>query len=59
MESVYSLGEWVSPHRLPSVQALLWHAETDQEKGLYRCRSGYQPAGTDALHSDDEGPDFD
>ena len=59
VESVYSLGEWVSPHRLPSVQALLWHAETDQEKGLYRCLSGYQPAGTDALHSDDEEPDFD
>ena len=59
VESVYSLGEWISPHRLQSVQALLWHAETDSEKGLYRCRSGYEPAGGDAAPGDDEEPDFD
>lgn len=59
VESVYSLGEWISPHRLHNVQALLWHAETDSAKGLYRCRSGYQPAGVDAAPGDDEEPDFD
>ena len=59
VESVYSLGEWISPHRLQSVQALLWHAETDSEKGLYRCRSGYQPTGAAAALGDDEEPDFD
>ena len=58
VESVYSLGEWISPHRLQSVQALLWHAETDSDKGLYRCRSGYEPAGDDAALWDEE-PDFD
>ncbi len=58
VESVYSLGEWISPHRLQSVEALLWHAETDSEKGLYRCRSGYEPAGVEAV-SDDGEPDFD
>jgi CRISPR-associated protein Csy2 len=41
VESVYSLGEWISPHRLRSLPELLWHAETDEAQGLYRCRNGY------------------
>ena len=43
VESVYSLGEWISPHRLTDLQQLLWTAETDTAKGLFRCRNGYQP----------------
>ncbi len=43
VESIYSLGEWISPHRLHGLQQLLWHAETDAELGLYRCRNAYQP----------------
>lgn len=43
VESVYSLGEWISPHRLQSLDQLLWHAETDEVQGLYRCRNGYRP----------------
>ncbi len=43
VESVYSLGEWISPHRLQSLQQLLWHAETDEAVGLYRCRNSYRP----------------
>ena len=44
VESIYSMGEWISPHRLTHLEQLLWHAETDETKGLYRCRNGYQPA---------------
>ncbi|WP_034388758.1 type I-F CRISPR-associated protein Csy2 [Comamonas composti] len=54
VESVYSLGEWVSPHRLSSLQQLLWHAEADEAQGLYRCRNAYQPPSkpqTDAAES--------
>ena len=58
VESVYSLGEWISPHRLHSIDDLLWHAETDAAKGLYRCRSGYVPEGAEANPIDDD-PDFD
>lgn len=50
VESVYSLGEWVSPHRLHSLEQLLWRAETDDATGLHRCRNGYRPeppAGND------------
>jgi CRISPR-associated protein Csy2 len=59
VESVYSLGEWVSPHRLQSIEALFWHAETDAANGLYRCRSAYVPANAEVdLLAGDE-PDFD
>jgi len=44
VESVYSMGEWISPHRLEQVDALLWHAETDNARALYRCRNNYVPA---------------
>jgi len=49
VESVYSLGEWIGPHRLHHLNQLLWHPETDEARGLYRCRNGYQPG----LSSDD------
>ncbi len=47
VESVYSLGEWISPHRLTCLSQLLWHAETDEVQGLYRCRNGYQAPRAD------------
>ena len=39
VESLYSLGEWVSPHRLDTPEQLLWTHETDPTAGLYRCRN--------------------
>jgi CRISPR-associated protein Csy2 len=47
VESLYSVGEWISPHRLRSPQQLLWYADSQPENGLYRCRNAYrstQPA---------------
>lgn len=41
VESLYSLGEWVAPHRLGSLQQLLWHTETDLDAGIYRCINHY------------------
>ncbi|MCL7715817.1 type I-F CRISPR-associated protein Csy2 [Stenotrophomonas mori] len=41
VESIYSMGEWIGPHRLDHLDALLWQAETDLERGVYRCRNGY------------------
>lgn len=38
-EALYSIGEWIGPHRLSSPSSLLWHVENDPEKGLYRCRN--------------------
>jgi len=41
VESLYSLGEWVGPHRLNRVDQLLWHTDSDPEQGLYRCINHY------------------
>lgn len=41
VESLYSLGEWVSPHRLQSAQDLLWYGESEPDSGRYRCRNDY------------------
>lgn len=43
VESIYSMGEWISPHRLDNIEALLWHAETDHDRAVYRCRNTYVP----------------
>lgn len=43
VESLYSAGEWLSPHRLRSPQ-LLWYADRQPDAGLYRCRNDYRPA---------------
>lgn len=37
VESMYSIGQWVSPHRLSRLEELLWSTSTDHEKGIYRC----------------------
>ncbi|KAF1687309.1 type I-F CRISPR-associated protein Csy2 [Pseudoxanthomonas broegbernensis] len=44
VESLYSIGEWVSPHRLQSPQQMLWYADSQPDTGLYRCRNDYHPA---------------
>ena len=58
VESVYSMGEWISPHRLRDVNELLWRAEVDEAKGLYRCRNDYKPQTAQAVDdSQDDGWD--
>jgi CRISPR-associated protein Csy2 len=59
VESVYSFGQWISPHRLNHVNELLWRPETDAATGLYRCRSGYVHDNSAAAWADDDMPDFD
>ena len=44
VESLYSIGEWVSSHRLRSPDQMLWYADSHADKGLYRCRNDYKPA---------------
>ncbi|RCX24880.1 type I-F CRISPR-associated protein Csy2 [Thioalbus denitrificans] len=44
VESLYSLGEWVSPHRLTDLNQLLWYSEADSAKGIYRCINRYSQA---------------
>jgi CRISPR-associated protein Csy2 len=37
-ESVVTLGEFVMPHRLKKLDAMLWHYHVDLEKNLYLCQ---------------------
>ena len=41
VESLYSIGQWLSPHRLRDVDDLLWCASADVDAGLYRCHNHY------------------
>lgn len=46
VESVWSMGQWISPHRLQGLSDLIWVPDhtpgpTD-EHGLYRCINGYR-----------------
>lgn len=46
VESVWSMGQWISPHRLQVLSDLIWVPDhtpgpTD-EQGLYRCINGYR-----------------
>lgn len=41
VESLYSIGEWVSPHRIRDPEALMWFVENDLEHGLYRLNNTY------------------
>ena len=49
VESLYSIGQWLSPHRLTSLEHLLWRTEFHPKRGLYLCRNKYskkeQPHG--------------
>ena len=57
VEAVYSLGEWLSPHRLTHLEQLLWQAHTDETQGLYRCCNAYKPTDTERLHAEDSDDD--
>lgn len=42
VESLYGIGEWISPHRLNKAEQFLWYADSRPEEGLYRCRNDYR-----------------
>lgn len=44
VETLWSMGQWVSPHRLKKLDDLLWYATTDGDAhDVYRCRNDYAP----------------
>ncbi|WP_416769606.1 type I-F CRISPR-associated protein Csy2 [Pseudomonas sp. RHF3.3-3] len=47
VESLYSVGEWISPHRLHSAEQLMWYADSAPDEGRYRCRNDYRPTTSD------------
>lgn len=41
VESLYSLGQWVAPHRVPLLEQLFWRSSVDPQNGLYRCDNAF------------------
>ena len=50
VESVYSIGQWISPHRLKDVEELLWRPSHDPATGLYRCINAFRPPFVPVTH---------
>ncbi len=48
VESVYSMGQWISPHRLEDIAQLTWRPDYTPTTGLYRCINAFQPPVTDS-----------
>jgi len=51
VESVYSIGQWISPHRLREVDALMWRSAHDSATGLYRCINAFRPSSFPVSHT--------
>lgn len=48
VETVWSMGEWISPHRLKSLDDLFWYARIENELNpTYRCLNDYTPERAD------------
>lgn len=41
VESLYSIGQWVAPHRFTQPEQFFWYADSQPQEGLYRCRNQY------------------
>lgn len=52
VESVYSIGQWISPHRLDDVRDLFWEPTHDIATGLYRCVNAFRPTVLPLSHID-------
>jgi len=42
VESVYSIGQWISPYRLKLAEQLFWYPVYDTETALYRCYNKFE-----------------
>lgn len=46
VEPIWTVGQWVSPHRLSNIEQLKWFSDFEsgdgQLGGLYRCRNDYE-----------------
>lgn len=41
VESLYSVGQWISPHRLQRPEELLWYVDNDLDAGIYRLNNDF------------------
>ena len=41
VESLYSLGEWLSPHRIKTIEQLYWYQSMSEDQTRYLCNNDY------------------
>jgi CRISPR-associated protein Csy2 len=51
VESLLSLGEWISPHRIAEAPHLLWHFDAQPDAGLYCLRNPYPSPPSSSIDS--------
>lgn len=56
VETIWSVGQWISPHRLTDLQDLIWRYEPPIN-GTYRCTNRFKPARSPELETADESFD--
>lgn len=47
VETIWSMGQWISPHRLKSLEDFFWYTRVEGEtQSTYRCCNDYSPEPT-------------
>jgi CRISPR-associated protein Csy2 len=54
VETLLSLGEWQSPHRIGNLVEILWNYNTEPKNGVYELVQPFAPESTLQLSSNDE-----
>jgi len=49
VENLYSLGEWLSPHRIKTIEQLVWFYQHDEAEQSYLCVNHYAAAKQPAI----------
>lgn len=52
VESLYTIGQWLSPHRLFNLEQMFWHTEADEASGLYLCCNRYSQLTMEDSHGE-------
>jgi len=48
VEALYSLGQWLSPHRIQKLDQLFWCYQYQEQEAQYLCINSYQPPAAEA-----------
>jgi len=50
VESLYTVGQWVAPHRLSAVEEMFWYPESDAKTGIYRSTNRFAALQKELSH---------
>ncbi len=50
VESVYTVGQWLSPHRIKNWKDIFWQYHAESDSGWYLCKNSYFPLENTSVH---------